>query len=79
MLGAVLDAPAYTYRRALTANQFLLFEVLVVTLSCFAVLHSTEVGVRTLEAHVIRKLVQSKLLQIVEEPITRFREPLGLV
>ena len=76
---AVLDAAAHGQCRALTANQLLFFEVLIVVLSCLTILHTSKVGIGTLEALVIRKLVQGKLLQVVEEPIVFFRKSLGLV
>lgn len=53
MLLAILDSATNRDRRALSANQLLLFEILVIVLSCLAVFHSTEVGVRTFEATII--------------------------
>ena len=45
VLLTILDSASYTYRRALSTDEFFFLEVLVVVLACFTVFHSTKVGV----------------------------------
>ena len=76
---AVLDTAADTNRCALTANELLLFEILVVILSCLAILHSSEVGFIALVALVVRQSLHGVALQVVEESISRLLQSRVLV
>lgn len=58
MLRAALDATANSDGCALTTNELFFLEVLVVDVSRIAVLHTSEVRVSALEAHVVRELFQ---------------------
>ena len=52
---------------ALTADELFLFEVDIVLICLIAVLHTSEIGVLTFEAHVVRKLAHGKLLELSVE------------
>lgn len=53
----ILDSATNRDRRTFSTDQLLLFEAVIVILSCLAVFHTTEVRIRALEATVVRKFV----------------------
>lgn len=66
----IFDAATHANSGTLTANQFLFFEILIIILCRFTILHTSEVRLITLVTLVIRQSLQSIALQVIKERIS---------
>ena len=79
MFWTVGEASSDRNSSTLSTNQIFFFEVLVIILRRLTVFHTSEVGIRAFETHIIRKSLERIPLQIVEEGIAWFFQSRRLV
>lgn len=79
MFRTIFNATSHAHSGALTTNQFLPFESIVVILSHFAILFPTKVWLLTLKALVVRELVKSVGFDVLIVNIRRVVKLLILV